>query len=325
MKTPEPRLILKTGVEKHEAQVSYLVPVFNHGTVIEEVIISLIESASLPFEILILDDASTDGSAHIAKGLLQRLWEEKRSPFFVAAKVWRASYPLFEAASDNFLASQATADVLIEVQADILIQDFGFDKRAKDKLDSNPSLVMISGRGGHSLEIAQSAYSDCLGTPVAVGKSLVFFIFRRILLRIGDPLLRLVRREGREASQLEGKSPEGVGRIGTDFFSLPDHIEHDTSAITVETVIRGPLVIRASLFWPVGGFNTARFFLGFDDHDFCARARNQGLEVAYLPCRAYSRPGDGATRRPRPWRHELALWGKLIAVRTSRKRPLGVG
>lgn len=325
MKTPEPRLILETGVEKHEAQVSYLMPVFNHGTVIEEVIISLIESASLPFEILILDDASTDGSAHIAKRLLQRLWEEKRPPYFVAAKLWRASYPLFEAASDNFLASQATAEVMMEVQADILIQDFGFDRRAKEQLDLNPSLVMISGRGGHSLEVAQSAYSDCLGTPVADGDSLVVFVVRRILLRVGGPLLKLVRREGRTASQSEGKSPQGVGRIGTDFFSLPTRIEKNPRAITVETVIRGPLVIRTHLFWQIGGFNTARFFLGFDDHDFCARARSQGLEVAYLPCRAYSRPGDGATRRPRPWKHELALWGKLIAVRTSRKRPLGMG
>jgi len=67
-----------------------------------------------------------------------------------------------------------------------------------------------------------------------------------------------------------------------------------------QAIIRGPLIWRTDFFEQLGGFDDLTYFLGRDDCDLCLRGWLRfGYFVAYLPCRSYSNPLNGTTRKPR--------------------------
>jgi len=53
---------------EHKAKVSVILPVYNGAPYLEEALRSVLAQTHSPYEILIIDDGSTDGSAQIAKG-----------------------------------------------------------------------------------------------------------------------------------------------------------------------------------------------------------------------------------------------------------------
>lgn len=308
-------------------QISVIVPIFNHANSIHELLDGLVCSLSVDFELLMLDDASTDCSSQNIVQFFNQLLTEK--PRISRLALWRSEHPMFETRSDNFLAMHSRADVILEVQGDIFIRDQDLGERLLRQFSDNPKILAISGRGGHSLTLAEVEWQECLGASVAKGKSLKFFISRRLLARTVPKFLQsaLSRSGGirSTSSQVAQNSLESFGRVGEDFFSWPHYSSTQKNELQyVETVIRGPLAINKPLFEALGKFNEKRFFLGFDDHDLCARASNFNFKVAYMPMECYSPRAIGATRRTRPWRHELALWAKLISHRRFRHLPLGV-
>lgn len=305
---------------------SVLVPVFNQADGLEEVLQGIYYSLSSPFEILLIDDSSTDGTLSELKKIPNFLQSE-HVPNLHRIRVWTSKKPLFETACDNFLAAKADGEYLLEVQGDIILRDKGIDLRLQNKFESHPTLCAISGRGGHSFSEAELEWRGCLGSSVARASSLPVFIIRRIANRLLGrlaPGAALHRTLGSATSPVLSENIARVGRLGVDFFQLPMFGESQKDSLQfTETVIRGPLALRASAFLELDGFREDRFFLGFDDHDFCHRAAAMGKRVAYLPCEVFSPVGAGSTRRKRPLKHELYLWLNLIKRRKHAGKALG--
>jgi hypothetical protein len=67
-----------------------------------------------------------------------------------------------------------------------------------------------------------------------------------------------------------------------------------------QAIIRGPLIWRSEFFEQLNGYDDLAYFLGRDDCDLSLRGLVQfEYFVAYLPCRSYSNPLEGTTRKPR--------------------------
>ena len=85
-----------------------------------------------------------------------------------------------------------------------------------------------------------------------------------------------------------------------------------------ETVMRGPLLIDRQKFNKLGGFDTRRFFLGYDDHDLALRGFNEfGYRCGFVPVSFYSPLKAGTTRKPRSLRSELEILRKLMEIRPN--------
>lgn len=262
-------------------EVSFIVPVFNQGRIIGQHLESIRANARLRHELIVIVDGCTDDTAEQV-----RTWASRSAGVgnTVGVTVVLVETGIFETLSDSVGARLAIGDYLIEVQADMLIQDSGFDFGMTSALIDNPELVVVGGRGAHSFSAAG------LGG------------------RRSPTNQRLVRRFGAASSKFsrayvptrgELHFSDSIGR-GGELIGVP-HVRYPGRLFVHETTMRGPWAIRRSDFTELGGFDTARFFLGNDDHDFALRAlRDRRRRSAFLPIR-FSSPLDlGSTRAPRP-------------------------
>ena len=124
-----------------------VMPVFNQESRIKEVLSKVIVNASLPFSMVLIDDASDDRSYARSLSFIQKLKKIKQKKvidiFLIKNKM-----PLYETACDNQGFRLAKTKYIIEIQSDIHIEDFGFDQKMIDGMDKL-NLGAVSGRHVH--------------------------------------------------------------------------------------------------------------------------------------------------------------------------------
>ncbi len=314
----KPRKMLEVSAGYERPKLSVVMPVFNQAGSATENIRSLVSSLSVPFELLILDDASEDQS-------LPRILEAvtmlpKSFPLMMSAQVYSSRWSLFETKSDNFLFSKAIGEFGLEIQADMRIEDPGFDQRLISLLEET-DLFALSGRGVHRFNdvgLVPSTYVEnqilksrpnraqvrsmqnregykevCSCAQVSQGRPLdtrdrkLFGIF---------PCVHDFRSHGR------------AGRLGELIEEVDIPWGDYLGQVWIgETIMRGPLLFRMDDFTRLGRFDDRRFYLGNDDHDLCLRANSGGLRVGFSPV-IFSSPLDqGSTRRKRSAKSLVAL------------------
>ena len=122
-------------------------PVFEHGFCIDHYLSAIANCASIPFDWILIDDASTDDSIKIITDFMRNNY----IPLACDIMIIHNSAPIFETACDNILFSLSRSEIIIEIQADIFIKQVFFDRiLIKASMNGiNPSAV--SGRCCHPL------------------------------------------------------------------------------------------------------------------------------------------------------------------------------
>jgi glycosyltransferase involved in cell wall biosynthesis len=294
------------------SEVSVVMPMHNRSGRVVEVLNALVSSLVLSAELIIVDDASRDGTLREVLDWLDVL--PCNTTTIHSVIVLRNRWACFETYCDAIGFDIATSPYLIEVQADMVIADTGFDQRLVCSLRANPDLVAISGRGVHRL-------SDV-------------WRFRWDPWVFGRPPERILSHLDRVRSRAKSGRPElhrctdvtpnaktfsvfgNAGRLGVQIEVQQHFSSEDKHTVWVgETVMRGPLVLDRAKFARVGGFDTRRFFLGNDDHDFSARASLIGYRVAFSPVEFTSQLSDGTSRQNRTMWTRVRIAGLLIRQR----------
>ena len=242
--------------------VSVVVPIFNKAEILKDMLTKLVGSLSLPFELILIDDASGDASAQIAWDFLQDAdladWTLVETPV-----------PLYETACDNIGAALARGTYFLEVQSDIFIEDAGFDARLMRALEHG-NLSSISGRACHG-------YGNLL--PVKQHLRTCFIKGFRPQHLVADF--------------------QGRGFMGGNMFRASKPVRRKNIYWKAPTNNRGPWMVKMATFQRYGLLDSENFFLGFDDHEFNYRCGQFGMRAGYMPVNIYSREMDGSTRQKR--------------------------
>ena len=242
----KPFQVISINRNNKKPKVSVIVPIFNKERIISEVLDKLIGSLTTDYELIIINDASTDNSKIIVTDYLKN---KNITHIFVSTTV-----PIFETACDNLGFFLAEGFYLLEVQSDMIINDQGFDKRMISALDAN-EFSSVSGRSCHS-------WFDLLSKK------------KKILnvLKLYSPISLLIY----------GTNPVGYVESGmydnklSEFPLIGD-------IYTADTNCRGPWLINKTLLNKIGPLDTDSFFNGFDDHDFNLRGAKMKLSSGYTP------------------------------------------
>jgi glycosyltransferase involved in cell wall biosynthesis len=242
-----------------------VMPVFNQEEIIYETLRHLYNSASLQFDLIIILDGCSDNTPYEMNRFFATLKHKKRKNFGEITIICNPN-PLYETACDNQGFRLAKTEYIMELQADIIINDFGFDKRMLGHF-SNSKFSAIGGRHVHSFS----------------------FIDRFKLIKYPKKCLFFK----------ENINFEIEGRYNNKIFDIPQSIDKSSCYIG-ETVARGPWLLKKTLLTEHNFLDQKHFFLGNDDHDFHRRAfQKNKLLTAYCPVKLFSREYDGSTRKKR--------------------------
>lgn len=276
-----------------EPEVAFVVPVHNQQEIVTGTLDSIVRSATLPHEIAIIVDGCVD-----ATEARVRAWAEARAASGVT-KTCRiiiavSTGSIYETLCDNFGVMVTYAPLIIEIQADMTIEEPGFDALLKLAFEQVPNLAAVSGRGGHVQRLPGAQRGrTLLARAVASGVSWLVEVVARVCGAYTPSLFEYLL-------------TDEIGRTGVRI-DLPLMKRRRLHVYPVETVMRGPLAIQRATFDLLQGLDSARYFLGDDDHDFMYRARAKlGLRAAYLPVRFASPLALGSTRVERTPEQEEA-------------------
>lgn len=319
-------VLIKESIGSAAPEISVVIPLFNQSAIIGRVLNSVLDNLTLPAQIIVIDDKSNDGSSTQVKK-----WIGNQKDSVHTFQLFRANHSLYETACDVFGIEKSTCENVIEIQADMLIEDPGFDQRLLDALTSSSDLFLISGRGTGLWSDASNEYKASLGASIAHGNSIRVFAFNQFRGWVGKKIRRNSLKNSQKEVDLnldlalptaEHFIKTGIsGVVGAEIAILPDFKADDLRKLyKSETVMRGPIIISKTKYFEVGGFDGESFFLGFDDHDLTFRAWcKKGYRCAYMPIRFHSPTDAGSTRKSRSLVQIIELTLELFRVRNARK------
>ena len=314
-------------------KTSIVLTVFNQVDVIEEVIRAICRNTQENFELIIIDDSSTDGTSEKLCLLLPLLIHQpslifckKLTRVFLA----RSRISNFETACDQRGIESSMSPIIILIQADIFIEEFGFDVMLRDAIMATPTIFLLSSRGvqTHLVKKEQLLITNKIKTKL-------YEIFNFKVLPQVPMDNSSNNKETNEHLLFEKIFPNrgdfaesGVaGFRGQLLNSWESSTQRYKSKIPKSTIwvglagMRGPCVFRKERFLELGGFDQKSFFLGFDDMDLCVRAYYlKQWSSGFYPITFSSPDHIGNTRRPRSRTQKLLLvFNHVIKSRSIRK------
>ncbi|MEO8256214.1 MAG: glycosyltransferase [Acidobacteriota bacterium] len=144
-----PELVYHAALHAVAPRFTMVTPAFNHEAIIGDAIAAAAAMASLPFDCIIVDDGSTDGTAARARAVFER----PPSPLIAHATIIRNPVPIYETACDNLGFALADTETIVEVQADIQIREPAFDALFLRAFGTTPEPSAVSGRCGHTFTL----------------------------------------------------------------------------------------------------------------------------------------------------------------------------
>lgn len=193
----------------------------------------------------------------------------------------------------------------MSIQADMRLWEYGFDSKLVSNLAQNIDIIALSGRGTHSFETAANSYVACAGFDRSLGSSIPWHIARvmwklllmclpirntrgqtpeRSLAREAQPPTRdLIERAFPDISEFQRCGRAAFLETLVDFEGHQD-LTAEKRIWLGQTIMRGPLIMKAEPYRRLGGFDLDASFQGFDDHDIVLRAyKHEGLRCGFTP------------------------------------------
>ena len=256
------KIVKHNLLDKCEAFYTVVMPVFNHEEIIETTLNGLFSNSKNFFSLIIILDAPEDESlSKIEKFVGKSNCSKLCSVTYIINET-----PIFETACDNQGFRLAKTKYILELQADIIINDFGFDVRMISALEKY-SLASISGRHVHYFSVLDSL--SWFKYPIFKMRSVLF------------------------------KKPILFGKYGNRIFKRSGH-DKNIIVVVGETVARGPWMLRKKDLKDLDYLDEVNFFLGNDDHDFHRRMYlAKKMTCGYVPMDVYSPERFGSTRQER--------------------------
>lgn len=309
-------------------ELSVVMPIFNQESSIEQTLTSLVGCLETSHELVLIDDCSEDGTPAELMKCAKHILKSPNSTQRVT--IFRAKNQQFETMCDSKGFLHSLAPYVLEVQADMQLMDQGFDKRMILAIRSDKRLFMISGRGTHSFADVLDAYMNSPGAVSSVGTTLVSHLsgfIKNTLSRVKKKLRVVVVKSGEPLPVTldEPKAFERTGRAGrldASVETAPNPQARFKKLIFLgQTVMRGPLLVDRSKYLTLGGFDTDKFFLGFDDHELALRGWvDHGMRVGYTQVDFVAPPGLGSTRMPKSFESEIRYLMHLFRIHWTRNK-----
>lgn len=312
--------------------VTVVIPIFNQEKIVKDVLKSIMRNLSLPYELFLIDDASEDLSNNEIRNYFEDInfaeFQNVRS-----VSLFKNRFSRFETWCDDFGIRKSKTDFCLEIQADMLIDDFGFDKRMLEAMIKYPELAILSGRGIEPLAPIISSFEKYMHLSDRFDRFLLINL-KKLVRNLATRLFKLLHSnslvQNIVSEQIENefieKSDENflltgqAGRLGMLIENrISEAMVQSRKIYFGETLMRGPLFLNRELYLELKGFDTKRFFLGFDDHDYCARVSEAGLRVGYTPVSFDSPLVFGSTRKNRSLKSEFLVFFNMIRIRMLMK------
>ena len=244
--------------------LTVVMPVFNQAEIIEDVLTQLFNSLELPFDLIVINDASLDNTRERVISFLNNTKKKNIGKAILIENI----FPIYETACDNLGFKLARTEYILEFQSDININHVGFEKNMIQAMERF-KLSSVSGRLVHHYSMLESK------------KAWFKYPISKVQFRLN------IR-------------DEGMGLIGEKVFNKTIFDYTAKSIYIGETVARGPWLLKKSLLEKVNYLDEENYFLGNDDHDFHFRVRSLlNLDCAYLPVNIHCNQFDGSTRKKR--------------------------
>jgi glycosyltransferase involved in cell wall biosynthesis len=141
-----PQLVYHATLNDVEPRFTVVMPTFNHEANVQDSLDAAATNATLPFDCIIVDDGSEDGTVEQATSF----FEYRRPPLVTRATILRNPVPIYETACDNLGFTLAETEIIVEVQADIQIREPAFDALFLRAFATSPAPSALSGRCGHT-------------------------------------------------------------------------------------------------------------------------------------------------------------------------------
>jgi GT2 family glycosyltransferase len=289
--------------------VSYVITIHNHRFLIEQILRGINSSATLPFEIIIIDDASNDFPLNSLKKFIN---EFELSEYLSRIFMYRNLRQRFEVFSDNFGCNQASGLYLCLIQGDMVVNDPGFDTRLKKLLDNHQDVGAISGKsvrvsGANSIKKWENSKGHAFKLPTLT-RYLVNY-FKKSSKDLNSNQKNFFKYSSLNETYCRVEECNTAEELTSKFIKYGEVHYKDTSKGIDQQILnsnilmigrlinRGPIFMKVSDFKSVNGFNIKAFFQGWDDFEFSTKLIVQGKALAFSPINFESRPDWGATQR----------------------------
>lgn len=130
-------------------KTSIVVTVFNQVGIIEKVLGHICAHTGEEFELIVIDDSSSDGTTEVLYEFLQRIMNPNEILFCVRLTrvlLAKSRISLFETKCDQYGINSCIAETVILIQSDMFIIENNFDVKMRKALNSFPNIFLLSAR-----------------------------------------------------------------------------------------------------------------------------------------------------------------------------------
>ncbi len=128
-------------------QLDIVVTIFNQEEIIERVLYGIFKNTTTPFNLVLVFDGCTDKTKPRALAYLKRV-----KSTLLRNLIIKDTRNLFELRANNFAFKLATTDYLITVQDDMVIREFGWERRLTYPLRRFDDVLGVTGRDAHDIK-----------------------------------------------------------------------------------------------------------------------------------------------------------------------------
>lgn len=317
---------------QNKALISVIVPVYNQNFIIAKILDGILRCISSDYEIIVVDDGCDDGTTN---SLLQYGIDFLKYPNLISFKVFRNRISKFESKCIDFGIRNSQSTYCLDIQADMELNDPGFDTRMIQALLVKDSIVAVSGRGIQNLDSEIFKFKSGLGSDIVATNRVWKFVIKRSVYHL-TKMFSFFGNKHRKKFVLKNQVYSNkIFTEKTDEEFLNSGIAGRTSSLIEfevtdsqinlkkiyvgDTFMRGPILFDRQKYCSIGGLDTKRFFQGYDDHDFCARAMLNNCLVGYTPVRFASPLDLGTARKKRSVFTDVLILYNIVKRSRSRK------
>jgi glycosyltransferase involved in cell wall biosynthesis len=308
--------------------LSIVLTVFNQIEIIEEVINQICNNVVGIFELIVVDDSSDDGTSELLVHKLSRLVDlndEQHCSNLHRVKLIKSKISVFETKCDQIGIQECSSEAIILVQADIFILEYGFDLKLINALNSSKNIFLLSSRG---VAPFNEKNLDNFLTPKKAFKKLLYLLLKNSINKvkvdnylIQDDVLPDLKSIKNEVfpNSFKFLSTGSAGWRGNLLENWNKNLELSESSLPSSFIwlgdfpMRGPCILKRSIFLKLGGFNTKSFFLGGDIGDICLRAQLEfNMRSGFYPIKFKSPNIYGSMRKKRSIRQKFLYTINLV-------------